>query len=255
MGNYSVLWIAKDKGNYSKETDEYLEVKYAIPLFWIALFTQDDIHKTHYDDGEPYFFFETTIPQAIVNFQKRIHLWTTLYNNEKAGVLAEVFLKYLEQYPNHYVIFNVDDVLSMYLLFDNEADKAEMIDMVQTIDQLTANPKSEISHREWLPESFEFSSMKTRYFDLDGMGEDLLPCPEVDEWLNQNALKIEAIKQKESTTQIKITNLTNTRQKTETINTDISKKSKNNFPKGMIYLYIALAIILTLYFLYSRSIS
>ena len=252
MGNYSTLWIAKDKEKYNEDADEYLEVKYAIPLFWIALFTQNDIHKTHYDDGEPYFFFETTIQQAIVNLQKRINLWATLYNNEKAEILAEVFLKYLEQYPNHDVIFNVDDVLSMYLLFDNEADKAEMIDMVQTIDLLVANPKSEISHRGWLPESFEFNSMKTRYFDLDGMGEELLPCPEVDEWLNQNALKIEAIKQKESTTQIKITNLTNTRQKTETINTNISKKSKNNLTKGIIYLCIVLFVIFTLYLYFQR---
>jgi len=48
MGNYSTLWIAKDKEKYSKETDEYLEVKYAIPLFWIALFTQNDIQNRIY---------------------------------------------------------------------------------------------------------------------------------------------------------------------------------------------------------------
>ena len=43
MGNYSILWIAKDKEKYNEDTDKYLEVKYAIPLFWIALFTVEDI--------------------------------------------------------------------------------------------------------------------------------------------------------------------------------------------------------------------
>lgn len=33
MGNYSTLWIAKDKEKYNEDTDKYLEVKYAIPLF------------------------------------------------------------------------------------------------------------------------------------------------------------------------------------------------------------------------------
>ncbi len=236
MGNYSTLWIAKDKEKYNEDTDEYLEVKYAIPLFWIALFTQDDIHKTHYENGDSYFFFETTIEKAKDNFQKRIHLWAKLYNNEKAEILANVFLSHLEQYPNHDIIFNVDDVLSMYLSFENGADKTEMIDMVQTIDQLNINPKSEIPFKHWLPNSFNFSSMKTRYFELDGMGEELLPCHEVDEWLNQNTQQSKTVKLPENTGKI---------------SSILDKKIEKKLPKNIIYLCIFIVIIFTLYKTYA----
>ena len=46
MGHYSTLWISSDLNRMTVEMDEnetYQEVKYSIPIFWLALFKAEDI--------------------------------------------------------------------------------------------------------------------------------------------------------------------------------------------------------------------
>lgn len=74
----------------------------------------------------------------------------------------------------------------MYLDYESEDAKNEMIDMIKTIDLLNSNPISNIPFKHWLPSEFLFKTPKDRYLNIDGLGKEILPCPEVDEWLEQN---------------------------------------------------------------------
>lgn len=186
MGNYSTLWIAKNKDQYNENTDIYQEVKYDIPLFWIALFEEKNVQEELNEYDERHYYFETTTKQAIEIFKYRIPMWSKLYRDEKLETLAKAFLKYLEQFSDHFIILDVSDILSMYLDYESEDAKNEMIDMIKTIELLNSDPKLNIPFKHWLPSAFEFKTPKDRYLNIDGLGKEILPCPEVDDWLEQN---------------------------------------------------------------------
>ena len=186
MGNYSTLWVAKDKGIYNEETDEYLEVKYAIPLFWIALFTVEDITTLKDEDDSTYYTFSAPVLKACETFKSRLNIWSTLYNNDKAEVLAKLFLAYFERIPTFNVELNVTDIMEMSIDPFSEEAKECMIDMVHFIDEKQKNPNYISPSKMWLPTNFKLEVPKDRYLDIDGFGEELLPYPELDQWLKQN---------------------------------------------------------------------
>ncbi|WEI23159.1 hypothetical protein PYR74_03660 [Acinetobacter bereziniae] len=64
--------------------------------------------------------------------------------------------------------------------------KNEMLDMINFIEEKHHDPTSPSPSRYWLPKSFELKTPQHRYSDIDGFGESLLPCVEVDIWLNRN---------------------------------------------------------------------
>ncbi|RZG80455.1 hypothetical protein EXE10_14150 [Acinetobacter sp. WCHAc060033] len=186
MGHYSTLWIAKDKETYNEETDEYLEVKYAIPLFWIALFTVEDITTLKDEDDSTYYTFSASVLKACDTFKSRLNIWSTLYNNDKAEVLAKLFLAYFERIPTFNVELNVTDIMGMSIDPFSEEAKECMIDMVHFIDEKQKNPNYISPSKMWLPTNFKLEVPKDRYLDIDGFGEELLPYPELDQWLKQN---------------------------------------------------------------------
>lgn len=186
MGHYSTLWIAKDKETYNEETDEYLEVKYAIPLFWIALFTVEDITTLKDEDDSTYYTFSASVLKACDTFKSRLNIWSTLYNNDKAEVLAKLFLAYFERIPTFNVELNVTDIMGMSINPFSEEAKECMIDMVHFIDEKQKNPNYISPSKMWLPTNFKLEVPKDRYLDIDGFGEELLPYPELDQWLKQN---------------------------------------------------------------------
>lgn len=186
MGHYSTLWIAKDKETYNEETDEYLEVKYAIPLFWIALFTVEDITTLKDEDDSTYYTFSAPVLKACETFKSRLNIWSTLYNNDKAEVLAKLFLAYFERIPTFNIELNVTDIMGMSIDPFSEDAKKCMIDMIHFIDEKQKNPNYISPSKMWLPTNFKLEIPKDRYLDIDGFGEELLPYPELDQWLKQN---------------------------------------------------------------------
>ena len=185
MGNYSILWIAKDKKKYNEDTDKYLEVKYAIPLFWIALFTVEDITTFKDEDDSAYYTFSASVLKACETFKSRLNIWATLYNNDKAEVLAKLFLAYFERIPTFSVELNVTDVMGMSIDAFSEEAKEYMIDMVHFIDEKQKNPNYISPSKMWFPTTFKLEVPKVQYLDIDGFGEELLPYPELDQWLNK----------------------------------------------------------------------
>ncbi len=192
MGHYSTLWIAKDKETYNEETDEYLEVKYAIPLFWIALFTVEDITTLKDEDDSTYYTFSAPVLKACETFKSRLNIWSTLYNNDKAEVLAKLFLAYFERIPTFNIELNVTDIMGMSIDPFSEDAKECMIDMIHFIDEKQKNPNYISPSKMWLPTNFKLEIPKDRYLDIDGFGEELLPYPELDELLNQNLIQNES---------------------------------------------------------------
>ncbi len=185
MGNYATLWITKDKNQKNIENDIFDEIKYSIPLFWITLFDVSDIKKIQDEYDETFYIFETYTEQACKIFNDRIKIWAALYDNEKVEILARAFIKYIEQFPNHFIILDVSDILSMYMDYQSEDAKYEMEDMVNTFNMLNIDPHMQIPFKHWIPSKFELSSTQTRYLELDGFGEDILSCPEIDDLLHE----------------------------------------------------------------------
>ena len=190
MGHYSNLRISLsfDKTEEKISKDEiYIEVKYAIPIFWLALFKTEDIHPLQDEEGLTYYVFRATILKSCETFKSRLNIWPALYNDEKVEILAQVFLRYLQRTPTFSVELNVTDIMGMMIdPFSIEA-KNEMLDMINFIEEKHHDPTSPSLSRYWLPKSFELKTPQHRYLDIDGFGESLLPCVEVDIWLNRNA--------------------------------------------------------------------
>lgn len=70
MGHYSNLRISSnlDQTEEKKSNDEiYIEVKYLIPLFWLALFKLEDISALKDQYNETYYVFRATILKKLWN--------------------------------------------------------------------------------------------------------------------------------------------------------------------------------------------
>lgn len=89
MANCSVLWIKPDIHSELDDNDIYQEARYGIPLFWLALFTQEDIQIIQDEaDGALYPVFRTTIKKSITTFQSKFDLWTSIFHDEQVNELA-----------------------------------------------------------------------------------------------------------------------------------------------------------------------
>jgi len=189
MGHYSTLWISSDLDRTTGEMDEnetYQEVKYSIPLFWLALFKAEDIQPLQDEEGLTYYVFRATILKSCETFKSRLNIWSALYQDEKVEILAQSFLRYLQRTPTLSIELNMTDIMGMMIdPFSIEA-KNEMLDMINFIEEKHHDPTSPSPSRYWLLKSFELKTPQHRYSDIDGFGESLLPCVEVDIWLNNS---------------------------------------------------------------------
>ncbi|MFW2011903.1 hypothetical protein [Acinetobacter bereziniae] len=189
MGHYSTLWISSDLDRTTGEMDEnetYQEVKYSIPLFWLALFKAEDIQPLQDEEGLTYYVFRATILKSCETFKSRLNIWSALYQDEKVEILAQSFLRYLQRTPTLSIELNMTDIMGMMIdPFSIEA-KNEMLDMINFIEEKHRDPTSPSPSKYWLPKSFELKTPQHRYSDIDGFGESLLPCVEVDIWLNNS---------------------------------------------------------------------
>lgn len=189
MGHYSNLRISSnlDQTEEKKSNDEiYMEVKYLIPLFWLALFKLEDISALKDQYNETYYVFRATILKSCGTFKSRLNLWSKLYNDEKAEILAKLFLQYLEHIPTFSIELNINDLLGMHLDINSIDAKNEMTDLINFIDNIQINPQNHSLSNDWItPLSLLSLEIPQDRKQLDGFGETLLPCPEVDEWLKQ----------------------------------------------------------------------
>ncbi|MET3765128.1 hypothetical protein ABIC56_002012 [Acinetobacter bereziniae] len=168
------------------ENETYQEVKYSIPLFWLALFKAEDIQPLQDEEGLTYYVFRATILKSCETFKSRLNIWSALYQDEKVEILAQSFLRYLQRTPTFSVELNMTDIMGMIIdPFSIEA-KNEMLDMINFIEEKHRDPISPSPSKYWLPKSFELKTPQHRYSDIDGFGESLLPCVEVDIWLNNS---------------------------------------------------------------------
>lgn len=199
MGHYSNLRISSnlDQTEEKKSNDEiYIEVKYLIPLFWLALFKLEDISALKDQYNETYYVFRATILKSCETFKSRLNIWSALYNDEKLAILAQSFLQYLQRTPTFSVELNITDIMAMMIdPFSIEANN-EMVDMIHFIEEKHRDPKSPSPSKYWLPKSFELKTPQNRYLDIDGFGESLLPCFEVDRWLNNHEKTQQPVKNK-----------------------------------------------------------
>ncbi|WP_315079169.1 hypothetical protein [Acinetobacter guillouiae] len=199
MGHYSTLLISSDLDRTTGEMDEnetYQAVKYSIPLFWLALFKVEDITTLQDQDGLSYYVFRATILKSSETFKSRLNIWSALYNDEKVAILAQSFLQYLQRTPTFSVELNITDIMAMMIdPFSLEANN-EMADMIHFIEEKHRDPKSPSPSKYWLPKSFELKTPQNRYLDIDGFGESLLPCFEVDRWLNNHEKTPQPVKNK-----------------------------------------------------------
>lgn len=192
MGHYSTLWISSDLNRTDGEIAEheiYQEVKYAIPLFWLALFRTEHIIKLRNDSDELYYRFEAPAHQCITIFKERLNIWTPLFNNNRAEILATTFLQFLRNYSQHIIVLDVYDILSMYIDYSSQEAELEMRTMINWLEEKHLNPSSEHHNLLCLP-VYELKTSQDRYLLIDGFGKELLPCPEVDEWLKKNETEI-----------------------------------------------------------------
>ena len=200
MGNYSTLWISSNLDRTDGEIAEHdicQEVKYAIPMFWLALFKTEDITTLIDEDDLTYYVFRSTILKSCETFKTRLNIWSTLYDNEKAEILAKLFLKYLEDenIQTFSVELNVNDIIGMAMDYTSKEAELTLVDMIHVIEQLHTDPKSNIPFKTWLS-NFTLKTPQDRYMSLDGFGEELLPCLEVDEWLKKNEIALSNVKSK-----------------------------------------------------------
>lgn len=192
MGHYSTLWISSNLDRTDGEVAEHdicQEVKYAIPIFWLALFKTEHIIKLSNDSDELYYRFEAPAYQCITTFKERLSIWTPLFNNERVEILANTFLQFLQNYSQHIIVLDVYDILSMYIDYSSEEAELEMRTMINWLEEKHLNPSSEHHNLACLP-TYEFKTSQDRYLLIDGFGKELLPCPEVDEWLEKNETEI-----------------------------------------------------------------
>lgn len=113
MGHYSTLWITPNIDSELNDNDIYQEARYAIPLFWLTLFNEEDIYICHDEDGEQYPIFRTSILKSIANFQSKFNLWTIIFHDENINELAQKFISFLEQYPTWTIELNINDITAM----------------------------------------------------------------------------------------------------------------------------------------------
>jgi hypothetical protein len=64
--------------------------------------------------------------------------------------------------------------------------KNEMVNLIQIIENFQYS--SENNNSIFLPSQFILESSETRYLELDGFGKELIPCQEVDEYLEKNEI-------------------------------------------------------------------
>lgn len=182
MGNYSTLWILSNLDRTDGEIAEHdicQEVKYAIPMFWLALFKIEHIIKLSNDSDELYYRFEAPAHQCITTFKERLkEVWTPLFNNERVEILATTFLQFLQNYSQHIIVLDVYDILSMYIDYSSEEAELEMRRMISWLEEKHLNPSSEHHNLACLP-TYEFKNLSRSIFtSIDGFGKELLPCPE-----------------------------------------------------------------------------
>lgn len=98
MGNYSEIWIRSHNKNEYFKDDIVQYVNYSIPLFWLALFKSDNIIELKEEaDNVSYYIFRGSLTECCQIFESRLNIWSTLYNDKKAEILAKSFLKYLKK--------------------------------------------------------------------------------------------------------------------------------------------------------------
>lgn len=80
MGHYANLTLAHDKEENSRLDFErhYISPKYIIPLFGVVFLKVEHI-VTKDVEGEPYYYFEITKPDAMTNFKARMPLFFKWY--------------------------------------------------------------------------------------------------------------------------------------------------------------------------------
>lgn len=187
MGNYSEIWIRSHNKNEYFKDDIVQYVNYSIPLFWLALFKSDNIIELkEEDDNVSYYIFRGSLTECCQIFESRLNIWSTLYNDKKAEILAKSFLKYLKKNPTGMVDLNINEILSMYLDYTTIEAKNEMAKLIQIIENFKY--KSDNHDSPFLPSQFILESSKIRYLELDGFGKELIPCQEVDEYLEKNEI-------------------------------------------------------------------
>ncbi|WP_336938481.1 hypothetical protein [Acinetobacter modestus] len=189
MGNYSEIWIRSHKNNEYYEEDIVQHVNYNIPLFWLALFKPDDIIEVKEEDNNVnYYIFRASLIQCCQIFESRLNVWSTLYHDEKAEILAKSFLQYLKKLSNGIVDLNINDILGMYIDYNTIEAKNEMVKLIQIIEKFKYSSDNQDS--PYLPSQFILESSKTRYLELDGFGKELIPCQEVDEYLEKKEITL-----------------------------------------------------------------
>ncbi|ENU56398.1 MULTISPECIES: hypothetical protein [Acinetobacter] len=118
----------------------YFASKNLIPLFWLALFSKENIHlyESHIEDEYSYYYLQTNRLNAIYNFQKYFGIW--IHFGQEALQLSQLFLDFLKSQSQEYIILRLDDLFAMAEEPDTPNVYSILIEMLNFYPQLLKKP-------------------------------------------------------------------------------------------------------------------
>lgn len=142
MSAYSSLYLSNTPitGHVISEENQGYFAKNLVPLFWLSLFSKDDIRLYQSNDEDEYSFYFLQIDRinAIKNFQKYFGIW--IHFDEEAFQLAPLFLEFLNNRNEQYLTLRLDDLYAMGDEPDSPFVRDDMIEMLDFFPKFHKNP-------------------------------------------------------------------------------------------------------------------
>ena len=142
MSAYSSLHLSNTPiiGNFPTDTKQEYFSKDLIPLFWLSLFSEDDIylHQSDVEDEDSFYFLQTDRINAIHNFQKYFGIW--IHFNNEAFQLAPLFLDFLKNKNEQYVTLRLNDIYAMGGEPSDPSVHEDIIEMLNFYPEFYKNP-------------------------------------------------------------------------------------------------------------------
>ena len=142
MSAYSSLHLSNTPiiGYFPSNTNQEYHSKNLIHLFWLSLFSEDNIHLCQSTDEDEYsfYFLQTERINAIYNFQKYFGIW--IHFNKEAFQLASLFLDFLKSREEQYLTLRFDDLYAMGSEPDDTFVHDDIVEMLDFFPKFHKNP-------------------------------------------------------------------------------------------------------------------
>ncbi|QOW44918.1 MULTISPECIES: hypothetical protein [Acinetobacter] len=142
MSAYSSLYLSNTpltEHLVSDENQGYF-AKNLVPLFWLSLFTKEDIclYQSNHENAYSFYFLQTKRMNAIYNFQKHFGIW--IHFNYQAFQLASLFLEFLKNRNEQYLTLRLDDIYAIGCEPDDTFVRNDILKMLDFFPLFLKNP-------------------------------------------------------------------------------------------------------------------